>query len=186
MNALSLARFLMIGVFAASLYASPIQYNIAFSGGSPTPTSGSFTYDDSTTQFSSFLVSWHGATFDLTISANSPLGSNGCTATTAQLLMILTGTGVCAGANTIRWFANIPFSTQGTFGILDAGTGIGPPSVGLAAQTSSVNLAQIDSTFGSFVATQVTQTPEPATMVLTCGGIAILAFARRRRQAVAR
>jgi hypothetical protein len=47
-------------------------YNITFTGGSPNPTMGSFTYDSTNPQFSNFTVLWDGITFDLTSSANSP------------------------------------------------------------------------------------------------------------------
>ena len=47
-------------------------YNITFTGGSPNPTMGSFTYDSTNPQFSNYTVIWDGITFDLTSSANSP------------------------------------------------------------------------------------------------------------------
>jgi hypothetical protein len=70
-------------------------------GPGPLPTSGSFTYDDSTNQFSSFQVVWEGNAFDLTASANSPFIGNsgpacigGSTGAQATLLLMT----VCAGA----------------------------------------------------------------------------------------
>uniref|UniRef100_Q020Y6 Ice-binding protein C-terminal domain-containing protein n=1 Tax=Solibacter usitatus (strain Ellin6076) TaxID=234267 RepID=Q020Y6_SOLUE len=185
MNALSITRqFLTIGIFSACLYAAPIQYSIAFNGGSPTPTAGSFTYDAVTTQFSSFLVDWHGATFDLTISANSPIGSNGCSATAAQFFAVMTGgPGACAGTNTLGWLAAITSPGQGAFAISDTGTGSGPPVVGIGNQTVSPALLTVStSTSGSFLVTEVTQAPEPSSLVLAVGGIVLLGFTRRTRR----
>ena len=185
MDVLSITRqFLIIGTFSACLHAGPVQYNVAFSGGSPNPTAGSFTYDAITTQFSSFLVGWHGATFDLTISANSPSGFNGCSATSAQFFAALIGgPGACSGTNTVQWLAAITSPGQGVFDITDTGTGSGPPSVGIGAQTISPALFTVStSTSGSLVVTQLTQTPEPSSIVLALGGIVLLGFRRRTRK----
>jgi hypothetical protein len=172
-------QFFLIGVFAACAHAAPILYNIGFSGGSPNPTSGSFTYDASTTQFTSFVVTWDGATFDLTSAANAPAGNGGCTATSAQFFSILTGgPGVCAGTNTIEWDGVVTNPSQASFEIADLGTGAGSPFATIAVQVAggSHPLAQ---TSGAFLATAVA--PEPPSILLTCGGIALLGLLRRAK-----
>lgn len=57
--------------------ASPIAYNISFTGGSG-PMLGSFTYDSAVPTFSNFKVTWNGAEFDLTSPANSGPPSGFC------------------------------------------------------------------------------------------------------------
>jgi hypothetical protein len=61
-------------LFGASAASADVftDYTINFTGGSPKPTAGSFTYDETNPQFSSFFVTWDGLTFDLTSSANAP------------------------------------------------------------------------------------------------------------------
>ena len=53
-----------------SLHAAPIHYDIAFTGGPPALTSGSFDYDPAIPQFSNFIVVWNGITLNLTDEAN--------------------------------------------------------------------------------------------------------------------
>lgn len=175
-----LLTMLLTGLFAVCASAVPIQYNIAFSGGTPNPTAGSFTYDASTTTFSAFSVTWEGLNFDLTISANNPGGANGCTATPAQLFSVLAGgPGVCAGTNSIGWSGDTVTPTQWLFGFSDTGTGSGPPSVGIGAQLIGPAHDPV-ATGGSFLVTQATTgTPEPASIALTLAGAAGLLLRRR-------
>jgi hypothetical protein len=63
---------LFVAVCVPIAEAGPIHYTITFAGGPILPASGSFNYDPVSPQFTDFLVVWHGATFDLTPSANSP------------------------------------------------------------------------------------------------------------------
>jgi hypothetical protein len=82
-------------LLAASANAASINYTIQFTTSSGTaPTSGSFTYDSTTSLFSNFVVAWDIYNFDLTAAANAPATGGtaiaGCTdsngATTFQLL----------------------------------------------------------------------------------------------------
>jgi hypothetical protein len=64
---------LLTGIIASGAFAAAIPYNINFTtdSGSPTPTSGSFTYDGGAaigSQFTAFDVEWDGLPFDLTTS----------------------------------------------------------------------------------------------------------------------
>jgi len=84
-----LIRLLLVGVLFASVSPGALAdtlttYAITFTldpGYTPLPASGSFTYDSTNPQFSNFLVSWAGVTFDLTAVANAPhvTGLSGCT-----------------------------------------------------------------------------------------------------------
>jgi hypothetical protein len=64
---------LLLFIGTHSVLASPVPYTMDFnlSSGSILPTSGSFTYDSSTSTFTSFDVEWDGDTFDLTSAANT-------------------------------------------------------------------------------------------------------------------
>lgn len=92
--------------------ASPITYIINFSGGSPNPTYGQFTYDSGAAlgnQFSAFTVEWNALSFNLTASANNPfdipLGGFGCTnvPTSATFFALLNGTPQCSPSLGRRW-----------------------------------------------------------------------------------
>ena len=100
-----------IAVAAWPAYAdtvTPYTINFTTTFGSPSPDSGSFTFDSTNPQFSNFLVKWEGETFDLTLSANNPFVGGSCsteasTASTGFSLMSqsLTGTGCTPEYN---WF----------------------------------------------------------------------------------
>lgn len=68
---------LLIAAFGAPVAMADLidltTYTINFTGTGTLPTAGMFTYDPDTTTFTSFLVTWHGVSFDLTSSANAPL-----------------------------------------------------------------------------------------------------------------
>jgi PEP-CTERM motif len=108
------ALALLLGVIAVVAWparadtVTPYTINFTTTSGSPSPDSGSFTYDSTNPQFSNFLVTWNGGTFDLTLSANNPFVGGSCsteasTASTGFSLMSqsLTGTGCTPEYN---WF----------------------------------------------------------------------------------
>src|SRR5690242_12311738 len=108
------ALVLLLGVIAVVAWparadtVTPYTINFTTTSGSPSPDSGSFTYDSTNPQFSNFLVTWNGGTFDLTLSANNPFVGGSCsteasTASTGFSLMSqsLTGTGCTPEYN---WF----------------------------------------------------------------------------------
>ena len=161
--------------------ATPITYTISFlpSSGSPSinpPTTGSFTYDSSTTTFTNFQVTWYSFVYDLTSEANSPTGSHsdscfaGASGAAASFALLTAGT--CPA----EW---------GASNFTDGGGG---SSVGFlesnAGQlqffgTREFNPNVPGSNFGSFGKFSVAQVPEPASMLLLCAGVAAV-VARRR------
>ena len=80
---LLLVGVLFVSVSPGALADTLTTYEITFTlfpGYTPLPASGSFTYDSTNPQFSDFLVSWAGVTFDLTAVANAPhVTGSGCT-----------------------------------------------------------------------------------------------------------
>lgn len=183
--------------FFAPVAGAATMYTIDFSGGSPNPTSGSFTYDPST-GFSNFIVVWEGVSVDLTANANAPYVANatGCSgeASTpaygfAIMSQALTG---CPTTPVYVWQGMLTpatggFST-GSFGFIalsgspvqkgdfvDQGGFIDTngPEFGANAQ-------------GSWTITADTSTtPEPADGWLSCLGMALMGIvaARQRRRA---
>jgi hypothetical protein len=101
--------FLLTGIVASGAFAAPLAYNINFTtnSGSPTPTSGSFTYDSAVppgSQFTGFDVEWDGLAFDLTSNANTGGTSSGCGAiTSTTVFLFLSGTNECLGSNSFDW-----------------------------------------------------------------------------------
>lgn len=179
---------------AASATAAPITYNINFTGGTPNPTSGSFTYDSAAalgSQFTGFNVLWSGISFDLTAQANSPIaGGTGCPAglTSATFFSILSGNSVCSGTPSNQWngFASPPglesfLICQGT------GGGMGCNTVGRIAARSDLFLsfsgAPVNAS-GEFTISPAV--PEPSSLALLLGGGVWLAWQRRRRDALSR
>jgi len=72
-NLLAAGLLLLSGFGLAVADDAPVNYTIHFNATSGTaPTSGSFTYDSVTEEFSNFLVEWEGRSFDLTSAANNP------------------------------------------------------------------------------------------------------------------
>jgi hypothetical protein len=80
LRSLFISAALLIGLASSARADTVTDYVINFTGGVPTPVSGTFTYDSTNPSFSSFLVVWDGVLYDLTASANAPLAgtSNGC------------------------------------------------------------------------------------------------------------
>jgi hypothetical protein len=71
-------NLLGIGVVLIAVFGAPAaradlmdQYTIAFAGSGILPTAASFTYDQTTATFSSFVVTWDSLSFDLTDAANT-------------------------------------------------------------------------------------------------------------------
>ncbi len=192
---LSLSLLMGLVGAAASATAAPITYNINFTGGTPNPTSGSFTYDSAAalgSQFTGFNVLWSGFSFDLTAEANSPIASSGgpgCPAspTSTTFFSILSGNSVCSGAPSNQWsgFAGPPgveyfLICQGT------GGGVGCNTVGRIAARSDLLLSFSGVVNASGEFTISTATPEPSSLALLLGGGVWLAWQRRRRDALSR
>jgi hypothetical protein len=173
---------------------SALADTISFTGTGLLPTSGSFTYDNTTTQFTSFQVVWDGITFDLLSSANSPQiigGGPACiggqTGPVATLTFLTTSCPPPTGE--FQWAAS--------FG----GTG-GPALFTMSAQDASGNSISIDEVLpyaavvvsasplpvdraaaqGDFTdpAPPPTATPEPATNALMLVGVGLGLVMRKR------
>lgn len=170
--------FATIGAPTA-LRAGDITYNINFSGGSPTPTSGTFTYDTTANDFTSFNVTFDGVNFNFLPSANGPVTQGSCSPlfTGPEIYALLTGSaGSCGGLPLApAWDAFPPNPAGGTsteqllltfFNSSNSGGLIG----GGAAIPSPLPF-----TSGTFtVTTAVTPTPEPGTISLMLTGLGLL------------
>ncbi len=87
----AMAVFLSAGIFTPGATAASVTYSITFtSTQGPAADTGTFSYDAGAApggQFSAFLVSWNGISFDLTSSANSPDGACGASSAAAFALL---------------------------------------------------------------------------------------------------
>ena len=157
---------------AASATAAPILYNINFTGGSPLPTSGQFTYDSATEQFSAFIVTWNAVSFNLTAAANDPN---------------VTGTCNTAAANSADYFSYLNGNGCATK-VWDGTTNLGLNLffVGSHTATDRASAAAIVPMFfplltitsGGFT---ISEAPEPSSLVLMLAGGALVAWRRRNR-----
>jgi hypothetical protein len=162
----ALSLFIGLVSLAAQATAAPVFYSITFAGESPLPTSGSFSYDATTQQFSSFLISWTGSTFDLTTSANFPFNFGGCdtpAADSADFFAALTG----AACGSREW-SGVRSNSQLVFAL---GVFPNPPSGNSFAVPS-----------GTFSVTSSVPEPSSLAMLLTGAGLAVLGGVRRQKK----
>ena len=163
---------LLLTIAPLPALAAPALYTIHFTLtlGSGLPASGSFSYDPSTSTFSSFVVVWNGDTFDLTSSANN-LGvfvasPDPCyaSATTNPQQVFLMMTSCSSDANPTYyhtapyWITENPGSTQ-SFAF---STGSYAPPVVEAFNINS-SPANVGFAQGLFSTTSGSTTPPPAT-----------------------
>lgn len=171
------ASIILVWASGAVSLAAPVLYEISFTpDNGPAPTSGSFTYDADTTQFSEFLVVTRGISFDFTPFVNSGGFSGfslfGCPTpdTSAGVAEWLLSTG-----------CDKQYSVQQSFGalmtvILYEGGSVGGDTL-VAVSSASPGLPVLDG--GRFsVAAAV---PEPTTAITLAIGTAALAALRKRR-----
>lgn len=170
----------MVALVAAPAYAATItNYTINFTttfGGPPAQSvSGSFTYNSTNPQFSSFLVSFGAITFDLTASANSPLTSGvGCTGETvggpsfAFQIISQTLSGCSGGPPTYLWqgfvFQTTNTPTQFSFNAISI-FGVGRDEIFSSLGSANQQYQ------GSWSITPVVATPEPSSISMLVTGL---------------
>ena len=138
---------LLLAVCALPVLAAPVLYKIHFSltAGSTLPTSGSFSYDASTSTFANFIVVWNGDTFDLTSTANAPgvfVASpdpcySGATTNPQQVFLMLTA---CAADANPTYYHTAPYwitFTSGSAQSFEISTGPYAPPVVLVDNIDS-------------------------------------------------
>jgi hypothetical protein len=180
-------------VAAAVCFLAPVvahadvltTYDINFSGGSPNPTSGSFTWDSTIDQFTAFAVTFESTPFNLLSAANSPGNVQGC-GTQAGTNNSIPGSaldsfdmmtnpgGACGSGTTSGWLVDNGFLF---FAHSTSGPCSGVCSMGIDDSASGPPITS--GTFSASVA------PEPDTLTSTIGGGALLmlaAWKRRRRR----
>ena len=88
----NIRRVALLFAVITPVHAAPITYNINFNTGSGiAPVSGGFTYDGSTSTFTSFTVIWDGMTFDFTRPLRAGLDTCGVPQTEAGEFQLLMG-----------------------------------------------------------------------------------------------
>jgi hypothetical protein len=178
---------LIAAAFALPTHADTITtYTINFTttSGSPTPLSGSFTYDSTTPLFTDFLVTWNGNTFNLTAEANSPTtGSSGClgeASSPAYGFSMMSTSLNCGGLTSFVWSG---FAGEGTggAGIFDfiVGTTVGDDFISAGGIGSGTPTAS-----GTYA---IVATPEAATYsLMLVGCLTILIFSGHRETSLCR
>src|ERR1700744_5732649 len=110
---LFLCHLVMVSAVAMCAHAESLTYNLNFSGGAINPTSGSFTYNTTTEQFTSFNVNWDGVDFNI-LGENNPVSQNSCPFVNGQqVFAILTGGGECDGSPLSNTWAVFPPNPPG-------------------------------------------------------------------------
>jgi hypothetical protein len=186
---------LLVAIGAPNAHATVTDYTISFTCTIPpgclSPTSGSFEYNNTTNQFTSFQVVWDGFTFDLTViggGANDPVigpnGSTPCVGTATGPQASLTIMTTCATDPTTNWtglaLSNGPQVFFRFLSFIDNNTYVA--FFGNIPQSDiPVDLQDLAAN-GTFTTTITTAgaTPEPGTAVLWLTGILLMIVMRKR------
>jgi hypothetical protein len=149
------------------------------------PTSGSFEYDNTKNQFTSFQVVFDGLTFDLTVGANNPagLGTAPCTGTATGPQAALAIMTTCATDPATNWtgvvitgdqvfFRFLNFTDNNNF--IEIFDGMDPSLVPIGTPDNASN-----GTFTTSITTHIA-TPEPGSDVLVLAGMGLVLVMRKR------
>jgi hypothetical protein len=128
------------------------------------PTSGSFTYDNTTNEFTNFQVVWDGMTFDL-----SQATQTNFLAMTGVIPSALTWTAACEPSNT---FPTVPCDGLLHFSIFAGTNVLGEVTRPLSPTLDTVSAA------GEFSVTRVT-VPEPGPISLALTAVVVMIAMRR-------
>jgi hypothetical protein len=200
-KALQKARFarlvplLLVGALFVSISPGVLAdtlttYEITFTlnpGATTLPASGSFTYDSTNPQFSNFLVSWGGVTFDLAPVANAPdVTGSGCTgeASTPSFGFTIISQSASGCSSPIGYYWAGLFEPGGfgefAFGIYNSVSGFSEDF--FTASLSGLGASEQAAT-GVFsitpTSTVITPEPEPSAFVLLWIGMFALLGIRR-------
>lgn len=153
------------------------------------PPTGTFVFDDTTQQFTSFTVVWHGLTFDLTAAANNPTIYNrdGCSPSLSgadlslALLTTCVGRPGIAGNNALfsASTAQAPGPAFMEFVAFDIDESFTAGFIGFSTGPPTIAATRIAGNFTSSV-TGTTVTPEPSSIALMLAGIGVLLVMRKR------
>jgi hypothetical protein len=177
------------GVYVPGRGLVPVNYRINFTGGAGVPDLGFFHYDQSTSTFSNFLVSWRGVLFDLSSAANSPFVGSACPGTTSSPAtgFALMNKTLCAGLYN-RWFANDFFGSTTSFTFSSQTLAL-PEQNAARISADGAGIAGsigFESAAGVWSLTQIAAVPEASTWsqlvagLLLLGGLALRPRVARR------
>lgn len=166
----------LLVISAATSFALPITYNFVWSGQSPLPTSGSFTYDSSLTQFTNFTIVWDGYTFNFLPVVNSTVSSSGCgNITTQQIFNFLTAanTSECnPGPDKLTWQGLIS-GQYAIFNLFNTDGGQGVTDIELSVSDQLAITGSFGPISGLYSVTPAS-VPEPSTLFLALAGGGLL------------
>jgi hypothetical protein len=183
---------LLVAIGAPNAHATVTDYTISFTCTIPTqgclsPTSGSFEYDNTTNQFTSFQVVWDGFTFNLAADGFfGGLGSTPCIGTAggpqayASGLTLMT---TCATDPATNWTGTAQSGGPGlSFRFLSFVDNNNFFEISVVDTTTPIPSGTFDFANGTFTTTITTAaaTPEPGTAVLWLTGILLMIVMRKR------